>query len=48
MRGLKAPPRRMCAPDCLTRAAVSRSCSSDSIAQGPAITTGRPLPMLTP
>ena len=48
MRGLKAPPRRTCAPACLTAAAVSRSCSSDSIAHGPAITTGRPAPTLIP
>ena len=39
VRGFHAPPRRMRAPSRDTQRAVSRSCSRDSTAHGPAITT---------
>ena len=48
MRGLKAPPRRMRAPDSLTRSATSSTWASDSTEQGPAMTTMSLPPMTTP
>ena len=43
VRGLKAPPRRMCAPAALMARATMRVCSIDSTAQGPAtIVSSRP------
>ena len=47
VRGLKASPLRMCAPDVLTATAVAKSCSRLSTAQGPAMTLTGPSPILT-
>ena len=48
VRGLYAPPRRNCAPAFFTISAASKSCSRDSTAHGPDITTGVPSPIFTP
>ncbi len=47
MRGLNAPPRRMCAPAALTARAMVRVCSTDSTAQGPATSTSSGPPTWT-
>ena len=47
VRGLNAPPRRTRAPAAFTFSAASSSCSRDSIAHGPAMTTIRVPPIVT-
>ena len=48
VRGLKAPPRKNCAPHALTALAASNNCSRLSTEQGPAITAKWPPPIFTP
>src|SRR5258708_5772235 len=47
VRGLKAPPRRMCPPASATAPAASISCPSLSTEQGPAITANSESPIST-
>ena len=47
VRGLNAPPRRIVAPAAFTASAVSKSCSRDSTAHGPAIRVNEPSPIAT-
>ena len=48
MRGLKAPPRRMRAPEAATDFATAPTCSALSTEQGPAMTMTSAPPTRTP